>query len=88
MEAAAVLRNSGNPVRLVFGRLKTQEGVDERETEEEETGKTGTGTYQGLLPNHICWGGENEMQWQKYNNNIVSSATACFRKRGGGHKSS
>jgi C-terminal processing protease CtpA/Prc len=40
MEAAAVLRNSGNPVRLVFGRPKTQEGVDERETEEEETGKT------------------------------------------------
>jgi C-terminal processing protease CtpA/Prc len=40
MEAAAVLRNSGKTIRLVFGRPKTQERVDEREEEEEEAGKT------------------------------------------------
>ena len=44
MEAAAVLRNSGKTIRLVFGRPKTQERVDEREMEEEEAGKTGTYT--------------------------------------------
>ena len=36
MEAAAVLRNSGNPVRLVFGRPKTEEKEEDRETNEAE----------------------------------------------------
>ena len=36
MEAAAVLRNSGNPVTLVFGRPKVEGDAAEREEEEEE----------------------------------------------------
>lgn len=35
MEAAAMLRNSGNPVRLVFGRPKATRKYEEREDEKD-----------------------------------------------------
>ena len=47
MEAASVLRNSGNPVRLVFGRPKKTAGGAERGERGEEEGQRGEGKGEG-----------------------------------------
>ena len=49
IEAAAVLRNSGNPVRLVFGRPKPKGRVPNRERE-----KLNSSTYIIVLKYFIC----------------------------------
>ena len=49
MEAAAVLRKSGNPVKLLFGRPKTQEeGADGTERDDMEPEDEGKGRRKSL----------------------------------------